>query len=133
MGLLDEVGSILGGARQGGGADIAGIVQQVLAQSGGLEGLLQKLQQGGLGEAVSSWVGTGQNLPVSAEQIKAALDTGQLGDMASKLGMDGQQLSAQLAQHLPGLVDKLTPDGQLPQDADLLAQGVGLLKGFFKN
>lgn len=133
MGLLDEVGSMLGGARQGGGGDIVAIVQQVLAQSGGLEGLLQKLQQGGLGDAVASWVGNGQNLPVSAEQIRAALGNTQLGELAGKAGMDGQQLSAQLARHLPALVDTLTPGGQLPQGGDLLAQGADLLKGFFKN
>lgn len=131
MGLLDEVGSLLGGSAQGGGS-VVGLVRQVLAQTGGLQGLLQKLQQGGLGDAVASWVGNGQNLPVSAEQIKAALGSGQLAELAGKLGMDDQQLSAQLAQHLPGVVDKLTPNGQLPQGGDLLAQGADLLKGFFK-
>lgn len=134
MGLLDEVGKMLGGAQQGGGAgDIASVVQQLLAQNGGLQGLVQKFQQSGLGDAVSSWVGTGQNLPVSADQIRQVLGNGQLSEIAGKLGLDPQQLSTQLSQHLPGLVDKLTPNGQLPQGADLLAQGADLLKGFLKS
>lgn len=138
MGLLDEVGKMLGGGNAGagaggGGGDILAIAQAVLAQNGGLQGLLQKFQQGGLGEAAASWISTGQNLPVSADQIKQVLGSGQLNELAGKLGLDPQQLSGQLAQHLPGLVDKLTPNGQLPQGNDLLAQGADLLKGFFKS
>ncbi|MGH8493955.1 MAG: YidB family protein [Moraxellaceae bacterium] len=132
MGLLDEVGSLLGGGQHGGG-NIMALAQQLLAQSGGLQGLLEKLQQGGLADAAASWVGAGQNLPVTGEQIQKALGSGQVQELAAKLGLDVGQLSAQLAQHLPGLVDKLTPNGQLPQGNDVLAQGADLLKGFFKS
>jgi uncharacterized protein YidB (DUF937 family) len=132
MGLLDEMGKMLGGGAQGGGGglDIAALAQQLLTQQGGLQGLVQQLQKGGLGEAVASWVGTGQNLPVNADQIRQALGSSQVNELAGKFGLDAQQLPALLAQHLPGLVDKLTPNGQIPAGNDLLAQGAGLLKGF---
>lgn len=135
MGLLDEMGKMLGGAtgaQQGGGFDIASVLPLLLSQSGGLQGLVQKFQAGGLGDAVASWVGTGQNLPVSAEQIQSVLGNSQLTEIAGKLGIDSQQLSSQLAQHLPGLVDKVTPNGQIPDAGNLLAQGADLLKGFMK-
>lgn len=134
MGLLDQIGGMLGGSQQQGGAgDILAVAQHLLEQNGGVQGLVQKFQQGGLGDAVASWVGTGQNLPVSADQIKQVLGSGQLNEIAGKLGLDPSQLSTQLAQHLPGLVDKLTPNGQVPQGGDLLAQGADLLKGFLKS
>lgn len=134
MGLLDQIGGMLGGSQQQGGAgDILAAAQHLLEQNGGVQGLVQKFQQGGLGDAVASWVGTGQNLPVSADQIKQVLGNGQLNEIAGKLGLDPSQLSTQLAQHLPGLVDKLTPNGQVPQGGDLLAQGADLLKGFLKS
>lgn len=133
MGLLDSVGSMLGGAQAGGnGGDIMSVAQQLLGQAGGLEGLLKKFQENGLGEVAASWVGKGQNLPISAEQIQKVLGNEQVAAIASKLGVDPQQASTQLAQMLPGLVDKLTPGGQVPEGGDLLAQGASLLKGFMK-
>ena len=133
MGLLDSVGSMLGGAQAGGnGGDIMSVAQQLLGQTGGLEGLLKKFQENGLGEVAASWVGKGQNLPISAEQIQKVLGNEQVAAIASKLGVDPQQASTQLAQMLPGLVDKLTPGGQVPEAGDLLAQGASLLKGFMK-
>lgn len=134
MGLLDSVGSMLGGAQAGGnGGDIMSVAQQLLGQAGGLEGLLKKFQENGLGEVAASWVGKGQNLPISAEQIQKVLGNEQVAAIASKLGVDPQQAATQLSQLLPGLVDKLTPDGQVTQGGDLLAQGASLLKGFMKS
>ncbi|MDO8266737.1 MAG: YidB family protein [Moraxellaceae bacterium] len=134
MGLLDGIGSMLGGAQAGGsGGDIMAVAQQLLGQAGGLEGLLKKFQENGLGEVAASWVGKGQNLPISAEQIQKVLGNEQMAAIASKLGVDPQQASTQLAQMLPGLVDKLTPDGQVAQGGDLLAQGANLLKGFMRS
>lgn len=135
MGFLDEMGKQLGGALGGTGGqpDIMQIVQALMTQSGGLDGLLGKLRQGGLGDAVQSWLGNGQNLPVSAEQITKALGQPQVAAVAKQFGIDPQQVSSLVAQNLPGLVDKLSPNGALsgnPQD--LLAQGASLLKGFMK-
>lgn len=136
MGFLDEMGKQLGGAlggAKGGQPDILQIVQSLMGQNGGLDGLLAKLQQGGLGDAVQSWLGKGQNKAVSADQITQALGNPQIAAVAKQFGIDPQQVSSLLAQNLPGLVDKLSPNGALsgnPQD--LLAQGASLLKGFLK-
>ena len=128
MGIFDEVTSLLGNAGgQAGGA--MAVVQGLLNQPGGLQGLVQKLQDGGLGDQVKSWIGTGQNLPISAEQIQQVLGSPQLAALAGKFGIDPQQVAAQVAQFLPGVIDKLTPNGQLPQGGDLLSQGADLLKG----
>lgn len=135
MGLLDNVGSMLGGAQTGGsgGGDIMSVAQQLLGQAGGMDGLLKKFQENGLGEVAASWVGKGQNLPITAEQIQKVLGNEQVAAIASKLGVNPQQAATQLSQLLPGLVDKLTPDGQVTQGGDLLAQGASLLKGFMKS
>jgi len=86
---------------------------------GGLGGLLNKLQQGGLGNAVNSWVGTGQNQPVSPGQLGSALGPSIIKMLAQKSGMSEDDISKQLSQVLPGLVDKLTPAGRLPTAAEL--------------
>lgn len=136
MGLFDQIGKQLGGALGASGGrqpDILQIVQALMAQNGGLDGLLAKLQQGGLGELVKSWIGTGANLPVSAAQITQALGNPQLATVAKQFGVEPQQLAGLVSQHLPGLVDKLSPDGVLTGNTqDLLAQGASLLKGFLK-
>src|SRR5579859_1323921 len=79
------------------------------------------LQQHGLGDAAQSWVGTGTNQAVSAEQLGQALQNGGLGslvqDAAGKLGVDQNQLLGQLSQVLPHAVDHLTPDGQVPEQS----------------
>lgn len=129
MGILDEVTSLLGNAGgQAGG--VLGAVQGLISEQGGLQGLVQKLQNGGLGEQVKSWISTGQNLPINAEQLQQVLGSPQVTAIAGKLGIDPQQAAAQVAQILPGLIDKLTPNGQLPEGGNLLAQGADLLKGF---
>lgn len=135
MGLLDQV---IGGALNslGGGGGNGGLADAVLQlinspQVGGLPGLVQAFQNGGLGDIVDSWVGTGQNLPVSPEQLQAALGTDSFGAIASQLGVSREQAGGQLAELLPQMVDLLTPGGQLPRNDDLLAQGLEALKGRF--
>ena len=136
MGLFDQIGKQLGGAlgaSGGGQPDILQIVQALMAQNGGLDGLLAKLQQGGLGDLVKSWIGTGANLPVSGAQITQALGSPQLATVAKQFGVEPQHLAGLVSQQLPGLVDKLSPDGVLAGNTqDLLAQGASLLKGFLK-
>lgn len=130
MGLFDSVVGALAGGQSGGDSPLLSIVMQLInnPQTGGLGGLVQSFQQGGLGNIVNSWVSTGQNLPISAEQIKAVLGGGQLQDIASQLGVSTEQASGGLADLLPQLVDKLTPNGQVPEGGDLLAQGLDMLK-----
>lgn len=130
MGLLDSVVGALAGGQSGGESPLLNVVMQLITnpQTGGLAGLVQSFQQGGLGSIVNSWVSTGQNLPISAEQIQAVLGGGQLQNIAAQLGMSTEQASGGLADLLPQLVDKLTPNGQVPEGGDLLAQGLDMLK-----
>ncbi|MGE0097488.1 MAG: YidB family protein [Hydrogenophaga sp.] len=144
MGLLD---SLIGAATQAGMGSSQGpsspsasglpggmdpqmlvtLLGGLLASSGGLQGLLAKLQSGGLGDAVQSWIGTGANQPVSGEQLGGALGPDLMGMIASQLGGNPQQASGTLAELLPGLIDQLTPKGQLPSDNEL--GGLGALLG----
>ncbi|MFZ5755423.1 MAG: YidB family protein [Pseudomonadota bacterium] len=137
MGFLDEMGkqlgNALGGQAGGGQPNILQLVQALMAQNGGLDGLLNKLKQGGLEPVVKSWLGNGQNLPINADQITKALGNPQIAAVAKQFGIDPQQVSQLVATQLPAIVDKLSPNGALsgnPQD--LLAQGASLLKGFLK-
>lgn len=129
MGLLDSVvgalGKAAGGAGAGGGQEAAlmNAVMALLADNGGggatgglggLGALVSKLQQGGLGDVVNSWVSTGQNLPVSGQQLHAALGSDTLGPLARQLGLGEGDLAGGLAGLLPQVVDGLTPNGHLP-------------------
>ena len=122
MGLLD---SVLGSLSQGGsGSGGNPLLETVLSMvnnpdTGGLAGLLQKFQEHGLGDVADSWVSTGKNLPISGDQIQEALGSGALGDIASKLGLSTGDVSSRLADLLPGVVDKLTPNGQMPDMGSL--------------
>ncbi len=131
MGLFDQVVGALAGNQSGGGNALLETVLQLVnnPQTGGLGGLVQSFQQGGLAEIVNSWVSTGQNLPVSAEQIQSVLGNSTLQDLAAKLGISSQEASGSLASLLPQVIDQLTPHGELPENGDLLAQGLDLLKG----
>ena len=129
MGLLDSVaGAMLGklGGEQGGMAQIA---MDLFNQNGGLSGILDKFKQGGLGETAASWVGKGENMPVSSDQIASVLGSGAIAEMAAKFGINPETLSAQIAQHLPGVVDKLTPNGEVPAESgNILSTVLGMLK-----
>lgn len=129
MGLLDSViGSVLGGQQQQGGAGaLAQIVAGMLANQGqaggaaapgglgGLAGLAEQFQQGGLGDVMNSWIGKGENLPISPEQLNNVLGSDVLGKITQATGMNQGDLLGQLSQMLPGMVDKVTPEGQIPQ------------------
>lgn len=128
MSLLDQLGGMLGGDTAKGGVDYMAILQW-LEQQGGLSGLLEKFRQGGLAELVQSWIGTGANLPISAEQVRDVISQAALGQLSAKLGMDDNQASNVIAQYLPNIVDKLSPKGEEPINPDLLSLGMTLLKG----
>ena len=100
-------------------------------QTGGISGLAQQFAAQGLGHIMSSWIGTGQNLPISAEQLQSVLGSSQVQEIAAKIGLSPEAVNAGLAQILPQIVDHLTPNGQVPQ-GDLLAQGLEMLKGKFQ-
>lgn len=143
MGLFDQVLSTVGGlaAAQGGGAagqpgPLPELVLHWLndPQTGGLSGLMQRFEQQGLGAVLGSWISNGQNLPIDASQLQAVLGSDTLQRLAGPLGLDGAALSGQLAHWLPQIIDRLTPQGQMPQPGaagqdPLLAEGLSLLKG----
>ena len=140
MGLLDALIGAAGNAARGqgspassgaaGGMDpqmLIGVVMALINQAGGLQGLLAKLQAGGLGEATQSWVGTGANRPVSPDQLGGALGPDLMEMIARQMGGNTQQASSTMADLLPELIDRLTPQGQVPSDNGL--GGLGALLG----
>ncbi len=143
MSLLDIVGGLLGGGKDAGGGGNAALLNAVVAMLsngssiGGLGGLVQQMQKSGLGDVVGSWVGTGQNMPISPDQLKNALPPDVLGGLLSQLGgaagstaggaaVSQGDLLGQLASMLPQVVDKLTPQGHVPAGG---LGGVGDLLG----
>jgi uncharacterized protein YidB (DUF937 family) len=134
MGLLDEVLGMAGMASSAQSQQHAGALAMVMdyinsPQVGGISGLQQMFEQKGLGGVVSSWIGSGQNLPISADQIQNVLHSDALQQMAAKSGMDVGQLSGVISQLLPHAVDKLTPDGQVPEAGALSQMMKGLAAG----
>jgi uncharacterized protein YidB (DUF937 family) len=132
MGFLDEVLKAVGGAAGTGDAPKS-LATELLGMlsgggvSGGLTGLVNMFNQKGLGDVVNSWVSTGKNLPISPEQIQSVLGSSQVQALAAKAGIDPSKASAAIAQILPQLVDKATPNGQIPSGGIMDA-----LSGFLK-
>jgi len=130
MGLIDEVLSMAGstGAQQAQHTTALGAIMSYInsPQVGGIAGLQNMFQQVGLGNIVSSWIGSGQNLPISASQLQNVLHSGALQQVAQQSGLDPSQLTSMMSNLLPHLVNHLTPNGQIP-DASSLQQ---MLKGF---
>ena len=131
MGFLDELTGGLAGKLFGGGdknkllESIMGLINN--PQTGGLSGLAQTFKDKGLGDAISSWISTGKNLPVSAGQIQQVLGADQIQEISKNTGVSQEEASKGLAGLLPEIIDKLTPDGTVPE-SDMLAQGLNKLK-----
>ena len=123
MGLMDSLlgaaASAMSGSNGGGQQNTAmALVMQLIQQSGGVGKLVTKLQQAGLGDALSSWVGAqSTNQAVSADALQSALGSGELEQAAAKVGIDSNQAGGLLAQFLPQIIDSLTPNGNA-QDVD---------------
>ena len=129
MGLLDSVigalagggqGNAQGGGMGGGQGALLNIVMGMLANSGqggagGIGDLIGRFQQGGLGNVVGSWIGTGQNLPVSPDQLQSVLGSDTIANIAQQLGLSHGDAASQLSHMLPQVIDKLTPNGEVPQ------------------
>ncbi len=135
MGLLDEVMSQFGAAT---GRPIEpghhGLARELLGMfapsgmSGGLANLINICHQRGLGDAVNSWISTGENLPITAEQVKTILGSSEIQSLASRAGIDPDATVAACARILPLLVDKATPDGRIPSTGELLRTISGSFK-----
>jgi uncharacterized protein YidB (DUF937 family) len=132
MGILDQLGQAAAGMMGSGNQNpLMKAAISLLGQNssvGGLAGLIQSFQKNGMGEIVNSWVGTGKNLPISPAQVQQGLGGDLLKQLAAQAGLSSEAASGQLANFLPGLIDKLTPDGKLP-DTKLMEQGLKLLRG----
>jgi len=120
MGLFDSILAAASGqtGATGEANPLMGIISGLLTQSGGLQGLASKFMQSGQGNAFQSWVGMGENQPVSSGQIQNALGSEQVSAIASRLGVDPAVASNFLAEYLPKVVDKLTPAGKIDPTAD---------------
>ena len=111
---------------------IGAALEMLKNHPGGLSGLVQQFHDKGLGDVVTSWVGTGQNLSITAEQIQTVLSNEHVTAFAEKAGISPEVASAKIAELLPSIVDKLTPNGQVPEQSSLLQSGLSLLKSLGK-
>ena len=132
MGILDQVTDKLGGGK--GGGIQAVLLQQLvgyLSKPGALGNLAQSFQRNGLGNVLQSWIGTGQNLPISASQVQQVLGNDVVSDMAGKAGLEVPEKGDALSGMLPQVVDKLSPDGKEPSSNQLggLLSSVGKMFG----
>jgi len=119
MGLLDQIMGAFGGK---GGGDLSGVFGQVeglLGPVGGLDGVMSKLQAAGLDDKLQSWIGSGQNAAISGDEVKQALGSNEIGQLAQKAGVSEDDAASGIADALPQLIDKLTPDGKLPDSGGL--------------
>ncbi len=134
MGLFDKVVSMVGETLSG-GTENKGLMEHVLnlvnhPEVGGLSGLYEKFNSNGLGDIVASWVGKGVNQPVSGDQMASTLGMDKISEIASSLGISQTQAADGLASVLPQLIDKLTPEGSVPEN-NVLQQGLSLLAKHF--
>jgi uncharacterized protein YidB (DUF937 family) len=120
MGLFDSILATASGKTDAAGEanPLMAIVGGLLAQSGGLQGLASKFAQNGEENSFQSWVGVGENQPISSGQIQNALGSEQVSAIASRMGIAPAQASGFLAEYLPKIVDKLTPAGKIDPSAD---------------
>ncbi|HTH61751.1 MAG TPA: YidB family protein [Paraburkholderia sp.] len=135
MSLLDTLGSLFSSSstpQPGGGqqALIAAAMEFVNNQPGGLNGLVQKFEQGGAGGVIQSWIGNGENQPISPDQLHNVLGSEAVSGLAQKVGLQPDQVSGLLAQVLPHVVNAGTPNGEVPAGGTINTESVlGTLGG----
>jgi len=135
MGMLDGLlGSVLGSLHGSAGTSQAQspLLQaalQLLQQNGGIDGIVEKFRHAGYGPQADSWVSTGQNQPIASDAVQQALGSGVLGDLASRLGMSSGAFAGGLASVLPQIIDRMTPQGQVPENHnDLVTEAIAMLQ-----
>jgi uncharacterized protein YidB (DUF937 family) len=126
---LGSVSSRLGGGNQAqSGNLLLQLALSMLRQNGGLEGVLNKFRQGGLAQHADSWVSTGQNMNISTDQLQQVFGSSAISDLASQLGMPEDQAGSAMAQLLPDVINRLTPEGQVSETSnEEIAQGLSTL------
>jgi len=127
MGIFDNLENMAMNRAAGSNPAVAGILQMIQNHPGGLNGLVQSFHQNGLGGLVNSWVGTGQNLPATSDQVQQVLGSDRIQALAQQIGVDPNTASSMVSQFLPMIVDKLTPNGSMPEHSNLLQMGESLL------
>jgi uncharacterized protein YidB (DUF937 family) len=135
MGFFDDLLEKVAGTVKGPQGQPGSLVEGVMGlltnrETGGLEGLMQAFNQQGLGEVISSWVGTGNNAAITPEQIQEVLGSDVVQKLAENSGVSIDAVKAQLTELLPGLIDKLTPEGKIPEGG-LIDKGAELLQAIF--
>ena len=136
MGIFDSAFNRSGNTEQSMQDPQTRLLQSALAllsnngQNGGLNGLVSKFQEAGLGNIINSWIGPGDNLPISDEQVQQALGVGEVDQISEETGMSREETTSHLSEMLPQLVNRLTPNGQAPQGgfgevSELLEQILG--------
>ncbi|MEO8096406.1 MAG: YidB family protein [Acidobacteriota bacterium] len=133
MDILKTVTGMMGGTASGQAAGVPnpleGLLQMLSQREGGLNGLVTQLRHSGLGDVVGSWIGTGQNLPVSAEQLGGIFSAEQMTNFAKMLGTNIGTAQAHMTELLPQVIDKLSPQGTLPEGDDWMSQAGSMLGG----
>ncbi len=141
MGILDSATDMFGGNNQAPIHDTRSrLIQATLSllaengQNGGLQGLMERFQEVGLGNVLSSWIGTGENVPITPQQVQEALGEGNLQQISEEAGLAEDETARQLSSLLPEMVDSLTPAGHIPRGglgtmSELLTHFIG---GFLK-
>jgi uncharacterized protein YidB (DUF937 family) len=119
----DRIAEMLRGSAAGGNAGFGSGLGNMLGSSGtggllggGIGELLERFQQSGHGETAKSWVGAGPNREIAPDELEQALGEDTLAELTAKTGLSRQDLLARLSRDLPTAVDRLTPDGRVPQD-----------------
>jgi uncharacterized protein YidB (DUF937 family) len=135
MGFFDDLAEKVVGAVKGSQGQQGGLVEGVMGlltnkETGGLNGLMQSFNEKGLGDIISSWVGTGTNATITPEQVQESLGSDVIQQLAEKSGVSFEAAKAQLSELLPSLIDKVTPEGKIPEGG-LLGMGQELLRGLF--
>jgi uncharacterized protein YidB (DUF937 family) len=132
MSLMDDMKNKVMGSIADENPTAAAAMELLKNHPGGLSGLVQQFHDKGLGDVVSSWVGSGQNLPISAEQIQSVLNNEHVKAFAARAGISPEAASAKIAELLPTIVNQLTPNGQVPEQSGLLQTGLSMLKSLGK-
>jgi uncharacterized protein YidB (DUF937 family) len=132
MSLFDTIGSLIGKSPEGGGQQqlIAAALEFVNNQPGGLNGLIERFKEKGLGDVVTSWVSNGENQPIAPDALHSVLGSEAVTNLAAKAGVQPDQVTGLLSQILPHVVNAATPEGEVPAEGKLNATTVlGALGG----
>jgi uncharacterized protein YidB (DUF937 family) len=134
--LKELLQSILGGGAK---TPNSGLLEQGIkvllnpnGPTGGLPGLLETFKSKGLGNIIESWIGTGPNQSISPRQVKKGLGPDILEQIAGSVGLSKGAASQQMAKYLPNIINKLTPQGKIPQEPDLASKGLDILKSLLQ-